>query len=62
MAEARASAISSPEYELSVRMTIHNPNARYHAVVFAAKVSVALSCQRHPGPSVQELKKVVCPS
>ena len=59
MAEARASAISFPVYELSVRMSIYNPNARYHAVVFAAKVSV---CQRHPGPSVQELKKVVCPS
>ena len=23
--------------------------------------SVRLSCQKHPGPSVQELKKVVCP-
>ena len=24
--------------------------------------SVGLSCQKHPGPLVQELKKVVCPS
>ena len=24
--------------------------------------SVEFSCQKHPGPSVQELKKVVCPS
>ena len=23
--------------------------------------SVGVSCQKHPGPSVQELKKVVCP-
>ena len=41
---------------------ISTPQGGGHNSLSLSAGSVGLSCQKHPGPSIQELKKDVCPS